>query len=109
VIEGHWPQQGRRDAELLACLRQRGVPAGNIVFLEGARATPARLQKKLEGHLAQAAEGDLLIVYFCGHGERADDGSGVFCTTTATPTRSTSGCRLTGSAPLVGVSLAQER
>ncbi len=74
----HWPLEGRRDAVLIEVLKERGVPEANIVFLKDLEATQKVLQKALKEHLQASSEGELLLVYFAGHGTRNGRGGGAF-------------------------------
>jgi hypothetical protein len=67
-----FPQQDRRDAALVEFFRAQGVPAAQIVYLQDGQATTRRIQQTLEGHLARAGAGDLLVLYYCGHGGKTD-------------------------------------
>lgn len=73
-----FPQINRRDAALVDLLRERGVPLAQIVYLQDEKATTARIHTWLERHLAAAAEGDLLLLYYCGHGAKTDEGAVYF-------------------------------
>ncbi len=68
-----FPQQNRRDAELVAFFRKQGVPAPQIVYLRDAQATSARIQSALAKHLSRAGKGDWLFLYYTGHGYKVDD------------------------------------
>lgn len=74
VIDESWPDLPHRDDDLLDLFRERGVPRGNIVHLKDRAATVARLERELPPLLARAAAGDLLILYFAGHGSEAEGG-----------------------------------
>lgn len=73
-----FPKLNRRDAALVDLLRERGVPASQIVYLQDERATTERIQSWLESHLAAAGEGDLLLLYYCGHGAKTEEGAVYF-------------------------------
>jgi len=73
-----FPQINRRDAALVDLLRERGVPLAQIVYLQDEKATTARIHTWLERHLAAAAEGDLLLLYYCGHGAKTEEGAVYF-------------------------------
>ncbi|MCW8139410.1 MAG: caspase family protein [Planctomycetota bacterium] len=66
-----FPQEGRRDAELVAHLRARG--ATDVVFLTDREATLRRIERDFEAHLERSQPGQTLVVYYTGHGLR-DDG-----------------------------------
>ncbi len=68
-----FPQQNRRDAELVNFFRKQGVPAPQIVYLRDREATAARIQSALARHLSRAGKGDLLFLYYTGHGYKVDD------------------------------------
>ena len=69
-----FPQKNRRDAELVTFFKQQGVPTSQIVYLRDGEATAKRIQTSLAAHLARARKGDLLFMYYTGHGYKADDG-----------------------------------
>lgn len=68
-----FPQENRRDAELVAFFRKQGVPAPQIVYLRDTQATAERIQSALARHLSRAGKGDLLFLYYTGHGYKMDD------------------------------------
>jgi hypothetical protein len=63
----------RRDAQLVEHFRQRGVPGGQIVYLQDREATQQRIRQSLADLLSRTRQGDLLILYYTGHGSRDDD------------------------------------
>jgi hypothetical protein len=69
-----FPQENRRDAELVSYFKQQGVPSGQIVYLRDREATAGRIQSALAAQLARARKGDLLFLYYTGHGYKSDDG-----------------------------------
>jgi uncharacterized caspase-like protein len=62
------------DTQLIAHLRMRGVPDDRIVFLRDRKATLLGIRTAFNALLPRAREGDLLFLYFNGHG-----GKGYFC------------------------------
>ena len=73
-----FPETNRRDAALVEFFRAQGVPASQIAYLQDGQATTKRIQLRLEALLAQAGPGDLLVLYYCGHGYKNDDGATFF-------------------------------
>lgn len=73
-----FPQALRRDTDLVEYFRASGVPDGQIVYLQDEQATTTRIRQALKSHLAGTREGDWLMLYFCGHGGKHDDGSAYF-------------------------------
>jgi hypothetical protein len=73
-----FPQEHRRDAELVAFFRQQGVPAEQIVYLRDREATAKRIQSSLASQLARARKGDWLFLYYTGHGYKADEGDATY-------------------------------
>jgi hypothetical protein len=69
-----FPQQNRRDAELVAFFRQQGVPSEQIVYLRDREATAKRIQSAFASLLSRAGKGDLLFLYYTGHGYKSDEG-----------------------------------
>ncbi|MBX3475873.1 MAG: caspase family protein [Planctomycetes bacterium] len=70
---GTWPDEGRVDAVLVETLKKRGVPEANIAFLTNQQATRADAEKRLAQLLAASAEGETLVFYYAGHGDRDFD------------------------------------
>jgi len=63
-----FPKPGRQDRVLERTLKDRGVPASQVTFLEDRQATLAACREAL-GRTAEAAgPGSTLIFYFAGHG-----------------------------------------
>jgi hypothetical protein len=73
-----FPKKDRRDRELQQVLEDAGVPRGNIVFLEDAKATQAAIVRELDRVAERAGEGSTLLFYFAGHGTQ-EDGQTVLC------------------------------
>ncbi len=69
-----FPQESRRDAELVAFFSQQGVPSAQIVYLRDKEATAKRIQHDFAALLARAGKGDLLFLYYTGHGYKSDEG-----------------------------------
>ena len=69
-----FPQKNRRDAQLVDFFQQQGVPADQLVYLQDAQATTRQVKSSFSAFLSQAREGDLLFLYYCGHGYKSDDG-----------------------------------
>jgi hypothetical protein len=77
-IYSPFPKEQRRDAALVKLLEERGVPKGQIRYLQDRRATTAAITKALAEHLAGAAPGDTLLLYYCGHGAMTEGGEVLF-------------------------------
>ena len=69
-----FPQKNRRDEQLVQYFKQQGVPEDQLVYLQDARATTRNVKTSFTNFLSKAREGDLLFVYYCGHGYKSDDG-----------------------------------
>ena len=72
-----FPKKDRKDRVLEAKLKEAGVPAGQIVFLEDAQATQKAMQQELRKLAEAAPEGSTFVFYYAGHGMQ-DDGGEVF-------------------------------
>src|SRR5262245_22311849 len=70
---GTFPQAARQDRALERLLLERGVPREQLVFLQDAEATKARVLDELSALAARAPTGSTLIYYFAGHGSLEDD------------------------------------
>lgn len=66
-----FPEENRRDAELIGELRERGVAADRLIFLKDEQATRKHIRAQLVRLLAKSKHDDWLILYFAGHGVRA--------------------------------------
>lgn len=77
-IYSSFPREERRDAQLVKLLMERGVPQGQVVYLQDRKATTAAISSGLAEHLAAAPAGATALIYYCGHGWRADDGAVFF-------------------------------
>ena len=62
---------------LIETLKERGVPAEQIVFLKDGAGAIDEIRMKFPEMLKKTRKGDFLIFYFCGHGARdiVDDAS----------------------------------
>ena len=69
-----FPQEDRRDAELVAFFREQGVPPAQIIYLKDREATAARIRNSLAALLGRARRGDWLFLYYTGHGYKSDEG-----------------------------------
>ena len=76
-----FPQQNRRDAQLADFFKRQGVPPEQMVYLPDEQATTRRVRNEFSNLLARTKEGDLLFVYFTGHGYKSDDDSKTFFAT----------------------------
>ncbi|MCL6502019.1 MAG: caspase family protein [Pirellulales bacterium] len=65
-----FPQQDRRDADLVAVFQAAGVPADHICWLCDQQATLRQIDVSLHEMLARTQAGDMLVVYYAGHGTR---------------------------------------
>jgi Caspase domain len=68
-----FPQTNRRDAQLADYFRHQGVPDSQLVYLQDEQATTRRVRNAFSEMLSRTREGDLLFVYFTGHGYKSDD------------------------------------
>ncbi|HEY2249965.1 MAG TPA: caspase family protein, partial [Planctomycetaceae bacterium] len=60
----------RRDVQLVEHFRKTGVPAAQIVYLQDREATQKHIRQSLAQLLERTRQGDLLILYYTGHGSR---------------------------------------
>jgi len=70
-----WPamesaKKDRRDVQLVEFFKAHGVPEAHIVYLQDGHATLRRITTALTALLAKTAPGDVLILYYTGHGFR---------------------------------------
>jgi hypothetical protein len=75
---GSFPVKNRRDAALVDFFMQSGVPKTQIVYLQDKQATQERIDGAFAEQLKKLGPDDLLIVYYCGHGSKAEKGDDVF-------------------------------
>jgi hypothetical protein len=75
---GSFPIKNRRDAALVDHFKKRGVPETQIVYLQDKQATQQRIDSDFSTALKKLRPEDLLIVYYCGHGSRSEDGNDVY-------------------------------
>lgn len=67
---GSFTAEGRRDRELVEAWAARGVPRAKITVLQDQQATRAAVRAAFRAALQQTAPGELLWLYFAGHGMR---------------------------------------
>jgi hypothetical protein len=60
----------RRDVQLVEHFRQSGIPPAQIVYLQDREATQQHIRQSLADLLQRTRRGDLLILYYTGHGSR---------------------------------------
>jgi hypothetical protein len=75
---GSFPVKNRRDAALVDFFQQSGVPKPQIVYLQDKQATQAQIDSAFSAALKKMRSDDLLIVYYCGHGSKSEDGNDVY-------------------------------
>jgi hypothetical protein len=75
---GSFPVKNRRDAALVDFFKKSGVPETRVVYLQDKQATQQRIDSAFAGELKKLQPDDLLIVYYCGHGSKSDEGNDVF-------------------------------
>jgi hypothetical protein len=68
-----FPQENRRDAQLVQLFRDQGIPDRQIVYLQDKQATTRTITQQFVQHLKKSAAGDLIFVYYCGHGTSDED------------------------------------
>lgn len=73
-----FPTKDRRDADLVELFREKGVPASQIVYLRDRQATQQRIESAFADLLAKTKPGDLLVVYYAGHGYPSNNGKDVY-------------------------------
>ncbi len=73
-----FPKENRRDAALVRYFTEQGVPDEQILYLQDQQATLAQIEQALTSHLPKAQKGDLLFLYYCGHGYKLDSGDTCF-------------------------------
>lgn len=71
---GSFPVKNRRDAALVDFFKQSGVPETQVVYLQDKQATQKQIDSAFEAQLKKLRPDDLLIVYYCGHGSKSEDG-----------------------------------
>jgi len=76
-----FPQENRRDAQLVDFFRRQGVPAPQLVYLKDEQATTRRVKAAFTSLLSKTGDGDLLFLYYTGHGYKSDDGHTTFFAT----------------------------
>lgn len=69
---GSFPQKNRRDEILFNLLKEKGVPANQMMYLKDSNGTTAKIQSELSIFLAKAKPDDWVFVYYCGHGYKDD-------------------------------------
>jgi hypothetical protein len=60
----------RRDVQLVEHFRKTGVPAAQIIYLQDREATQKHIRHSLAQLLEHTRQGDLLVLYYTGHGSR---------------------------------------
>jgi hypothetical protein len=75
---GSFPVKNRRDVTLVDFFKQRGVPETQIVYLRDKQATQQQIDSAFAAELKKLRPDDLLIVYYCGHGSKSEDGNDVY-------------------------------
>ncbi len=75
---GSFPVKNRRDAALVDFFKQSGVPETQIVYLQDKQATQKQIDRAFAAQLKKLRPDDLLIVYYCGHGSKSEDGEDVY-------------------------------
>jgi Agenet domain/Caspase domain len=73
-----WPEEGRRDADMIRQLQARGVPADQVTFIKDKNATLAAVRRSFETVMAKAPADATLWFYFAGHGAKSKAGVSEF-------------------------------
>lgn len=70
-----FPKKDRRDAALVRhFMEDRGVPADHVVWMKDSKATLARVRTSFRKLLGRSKKGDILFLYYTGHGDREKPG-----------------------------------
>lgn len=77
-IYSAFPQEERRDAQLVELFAQRGIPRSQIVYLQDRKATTKAIEAALTTQLKAAPEQTTFVFYYTGHGWKRDDGEVFF-------------------------------
>lgn len=75
---GSFPVKNRRDAALVDFFKKNGVPETQVVYLQDKQATQKQIDRAFAAQLTKLRADDLLIVYYCGHGSKSEDGNDVY-------------------------------
>jgi hypothetical protein len=75
---GSFPVKNRRDAAVVDFFKKSGVPETQVVYLQDKQATQQKIDTAFAAELKKLGSDDLLIVYYCGHGSKSEDGNDVF-------------------------------
>ena len=75
---GSFPVKNRRDAALVDFFKKSGVPETQVVYLQDKQATQQQIDRAFTAQLKKLGPDDLLIVYYCGHGSKSDEGNDVY-------------------------------
>lgn len=75
---GSFPVKNRRDAALVDFFKRSGVPDTQVVYLQDKQATQKQIDRAFAAQLKKLRADDLLIVYYCGHGSKSEDGDDVY-------------------------------
>jgi Caspase domain/RNA binding activity-knot of a chromodomain len=65
-------KQGRLDTKIMKFFQESGVPSNHILYLKDKQATTKAVREAFAPFLKQAAKGDTLFFYYCGHGYKND-------------------------------------
>src|SRR2546425_1306699 len=76
-----FPPENRRDAELVDFFQRQGVPAQHLIYLKDEQATTPSVKAAFTSLLSKTGDGDLLFLYYTGHGYKSDDGHTTFFAT----------------------------
>lgn len=68
-----FPKENRRDLVLLDVLKQKGVPAAQIVHLRDRQATTANIQTSFKTFLRRVPADGWIMVYYSGHGYKLEN------------------------------------
>ena len=68
-----FPKENRQDEAFIDVMKSKGVASNRIVYLRDGQATTKRVADEFGRFVGRPAEGDTLILYYCGHGYNSSD------------------------------------
>ncbi|MBF0548205.1 MAG: caspase family protein, partial [Candidatus Riflebacteria bacterium] len=81
TIFSSFPSQMRRDEKMIDILKKYNIPDPHIHYIQDHTATKNNVEREFSEFISTIPSEDTLLVYYCGHGWKSDNGREMYFAT----------------------------